>query len=243
MSAPQIVQSAQAAPGTCILSGDNEGPFIDTGRTIRRHGRVYLSLKHLGPLLRANGWLTTEEAADLHVEARNEARKARELSERVRKLDDLIEAIKPFVPAPEPVTNTVVQREPRDITDSDVQDFLERNPTFIEQYRPAPKGSTAEWNKLYRNKPASKAAPAPVEDPESPAGDASGGEEPAATFEVHGQEVNLDDVLSHKVAEITDFAEGHEGLAHALAVREEWRAKQAGREPRKTVLALHSVTE
>lgn len=44
---PHIVTKAAKVPGKCLASGDTEGPFIDTARTVTAPGQVYVSVRWL----------------------------------------------------------------------------------------------------------------------------------------------------------------------------------------------------
>lgn len=256
---PTIVEHPQAAPGVCFLSGDNEGKMIDTGRSVQGTGRIYLSLKHLGPLLRANGWTDQDDSAGLLYENECLERAADELQGEVLKFRRLLEVIQEFVPEPEPVERQVLKVEVREPTDEDVAKWVRDHPHAIERFKPAVRGSIDQWNEIYRPdavKSSRKAALALVEQEAPPTSDSSEGEAPAAPdpaaapprlFEEQGTELDLDDVLSHNVQTIEAFAEGHsQGFREALAARERWLAGQPGREDkpaRKTVLRLADPVE
>ncbi len=69
VAVPRIVESATMAPGQCWILGTNEGPFFDTGKNVKRYGRVYISLKALQSVLDYAGYLTLEEAGEVLAEA------------------------------------------------------------------------------------------------------------------------------------------------------------------------------
>lgn len=247
----RIIQNAQAAPGTCLLSGDNEGPFIDTGRNVRQlGGRVYISLKHLAPLLRQHGWRDDKDTEGLREQAASLAEDVQRLTEVAKNHEALVAAVAAFVPDPEPVERVVTRTEVRDPTDEDIQRFLTNNPRVLRSLQPAERGSSEEWNSLYRPKSAPQADPVTVE-PEAPPtsdgdadGDAAG---PPSKVEVLGTTVDLDEVLSLSVDDILDYAEGHLALAAPLLEREEFLRGKAGKEPRKTLvrglLEVHAEQE
>lgn len=235
MPEPRIVQNAEQAPGVCVISGDNDGPFLDTGRNLRRYGRVYVSLKHAGPLLRRAGWLTDAETEKLREEVEALREQVSDLSTLEEEYRDLVNAVLPFLPTPEPVERQVVKYETRDITDEDISAFLRRNPRFLEKFVPAEPGSVEEWNALYRPRrpaPAPDVPAAPAAASESAADESAG----SAELEVDGMTINLDEVLAQNVQTIVEYAEGHPELQRALAEREaETRPKG---DPRRTVLRL-----
>lgn len=239
-SEPRIVQNAEQSPGVCLVSGDNEGPFLDTGRFIKRHGRVYLSLRHIEPYLRKAGYLPEKETAGLRGQLREALYDLEELQGEVDDLRALRAAVEPFVRKPEVVEREVQVYRHRDITDDDVEHFLKRNPRVLEKFKPAEPGSAEEWDELYRPK-APPAAATPAE-PEAPPTSAPGGgpaadsDAPPREIEVDGVTIDLDEVLAQNVQTIVDYAEGHPELGAALAERE-LHTKPRG-EPRKTVLAL-----
>lgn len=235
----RIIQHAQAAPGVCALSGDNEGPFIDTGRNVRQlGGRVYISLKHLGPLLRSAGWRTEEDTRDLREEVASLAEDVQRLTEVARSHDRLVEAIAPFAPTPAPVERQVVRTEVRDPSDEDIARWVREHPALLKQLQPAEKGSSEEWNALYR-KPAREADPVTVEPEAPPTSDGGADGDPAgppSKVEVLGTTVDLDEVLSLSVDDVLDYAEGHLALAAPLLEREEFLRARQGKEPRKTLV-------
>lgn len=243
MSVPSIVEHAQAAPGVCFISGDNEGPFIDTGRTVRRVGRIYLSLKHLGPLLRSHGWLTTEDTEELRHEIDRLKGTIQGLSVTAEKHANLVEAISPFAPQPEAVEVERVVERFREPTQADIADYVARNPHVLRSLKTKEPGSVEEWNELYRpdkHKTDTTAAVADVEQEETPPiSSDSVGDAPASVIEIHGQEVNLDEVLDNNVNDIADFLDGIPVEAQrALLEREVWRAEARGDKPRKTIIRL-----
>lgn len=111
---PVLVPTAKLAPGVCFLSGDHNGPFLDTGKSVPGRGRIYLSLKALGPLIRKVGWVPVEEVEtelglvqDFEAQI-NAYRKGSEA------YDALVEAIAPFVlPAPAQRVEVAVFKDDR----------------------------------------------------------------------------------------------------------------------------------
>ena len=88
-----------------------------------------------------------------------------------------------------------------------------------------------------------KAAEGSVEDSE-PEGEHDA-DAPPKVVSLHGQDVNLDDLLDGTVKDITSFIEGHpvEFQLQVLA-RERYRADESGKSPRKTIVdAVNSNIE
>jgi hypothetical protein len=244
---PRIVKNAEQSPGKCFVSGDNEGPFLDTGRNVKFYGRVYLALKHIRPYLQQAGYLHEDDVKNLKDEHGQALVEALALREEVEHLRALRDAVAGFVAKPEIVEKQVVVYETRDVTDEDVARFVQQHPRVLEKFKPSEPGSVDEWNDLYRpeaQRPESTPEATTPAGPEAPPSSASGGgpeaDEPAAEIEVQGTAVNLDEVLAQDVNTIVDYAAGHPELGVALAEREEYTKPKGA--PRKTVLRLREVT-
>lgn len=252
---PRIVKNAEQSPGKCLVSGDNDGPFLDTGRNLKFYGRVYLALRHIEPYLEKAGYLHGTKVSALRGQLREAGEELEELRDTVAELKGLRDAVEAFVRKPEVIEKQVPVYETRQITHADVEKYINERPYILEKYRPAEPGSIDEWNRLYREDPASPtigpsedAAPAGPEAPptSAPGGEPAADDEPLSVgeedqereIEVDGVTIDLDEVLAQNVQTIVDYAEGHPALCLALARREE-RTTPKG-EPRKTVLALRN---
>ena len=58
----EIVETASLRPGKCVISGETQGPFLDTGETVPRYGRIYISPKWLKQHLTTLGYLDKKDA-------------------------------------------------------------------------------------------------------------------------------------------------------------------------------------
>lgn len=240
----EVVETARLRPGHCVLSGETQGPFIDTGKNVPRYGRVYISLKWLEQPLREIDYLTPDKAEDL-VE-RNEELES-EVS-RLREIESdhqtLIENIQQYVPAPEPEVKEVTVTKYRKPSDEEIEDWIEKfggNHPAVRHARPPEKGSYEEWSRLYGDKgPQPQVQTAEtledeVEETEEPEEVDNG---PDRVVKVHDQNVDLDEVLAENVGDVIAFAEGKgEEFEEALVRREHFLAEKNDRDPRKGVLA------
>lgn len=222
----KIVERAQLTPGTCFLSGDFNGPFIDTGVDVRGRGRVYLALKHIGPIMRQAGWVPGDEAAEEFAYAEDRLIEALDLEARAVLADELVAAIAPLLPTPDPVVRQVAITDPRlerEVTAlrdevTDLEAYLEQITAALDATKTTPAATPAEATE-------GSGAPQPGEAP--------------STVEVAGQTVDIDALLDRKVGDIVAVAEGWPDEAlYELVACEIHRAEEAGKDPRVTVLNL-----
>ncbi len=218
-SNPTLVQTAALAPGVCFLSGDNHGPFLDTGTSIPGRGRVYLAIKALGPFLRDCGWIPLEEVetelelvADFEAQV-NAYRSGSEL------FDALVDAIAPFVPAPpaQVVYSAVFK-------DDTVREANEALTAEITNLRTELHTATSALESAQ-----DAAVPAPTSEGSAPVEQGTA----APSTEVAGFDVDLESLLTFNASVVLDVVEGWDDEALAAVV-----ALEATGKARKTILAL-----
>lgn len=237
----RIVDTASRRPGKCALSGDNSGPFIDTGKDIKRYGRVYLSVKFFDEPLRNLGYIGPKETEKLKADKESLIELNTFLTSRSDHLEDLLNAVTPYIPEPEPKTVIVKERITRDPTDEEIAKWIKENgadnPVVREASR-VEKGSTEEWMRLYgEGKHASYEKPI-VEVAEEVEIIQVDNEGPSKNYTLMDQELNLDTILSENVNVINTFLEGKEEDLVAAVIRREWYLSEKNdREVRKGILA------
>lgn len=220
MSTPVLVQTAALAPGVCFLSGDHNGPFLDTGKDVRGLGRVYLSLKALGPLLRECGWVELHEV-ETELALVTDYQDQLAAGERAQEAyAQFVEAVSPLLPTPEPV---IVDRAV--FLDDGVRQDNERLRMEADSLR----------LELHDANVALKAA-SKVADP-APTSEGSAPVEPGSApqpliVEVFDAEVNVGDLLSRTAEEVISIIDNWPD--DALDVVQEAEAAGKGR---KTILA------
>lgn len=217
MPEPVLVPTAALAPGVCTLSGDFNGPFVDTQKSLRGHGRIYLSVKALGPLMREAGWVPVEEVESKLAEV-DAAENAMDWDrERAGLYDALVEAISPLLPAPEPIVKQIAV--PNDKSLLETISRLEAKVADLEE-------------QLAPEEPAPDAAePAPSSEGSAPAERGSA----ATIIQVHGMDVNIDELLDENVQTIVSVVDGwpEEALEELVLLELE-----RGGTPRKTITEL-----
>lgn len=252
----RIIDKPKTAPARCLVSSDGRGPMLDTGRDIRRYGRVYIALDALRRPLEANGWLNPEHAEEL----RNEAAKARQEAEQVREYADayhdlinrLNDAVMDLLPQPEPQTVTKTQEVVRKPTEDEIEKWLENNPDhpILRRRRPLEPGSQEEHSKLYgspidrrkqdhqQNLARKRAETKKGQQSTDPTIEQDHGPpEEQKHLDLHGQNVNIDELLSQKVSTVVAFCDGQpQEFREGVVNRELELADQAGRKARKGVI-------
>lgn len=220
MPTPVLVPTAALAPGACFLSGDFNGPFIDTGRSTRETGRIYLSVKAVGPLMREVGWIPADEAQKQLDELDGRTAEAEWNAERAGLYDALVEAVSPLLPTPEPIVKQVgVVQDPELLT-------------TIEQLKAKIAGKLAGLEDAL-----AAAQPAPDAAEPAPRSEGSASSErgsAATTVTVNGSEVDLDALLSETAATVKSVVEGWPDEALEEVVLAELERDQ----PRKTITGL-----
>ena len=250
MAKTQVVKNAKFRPGKCALSNDTQGPFLDTGREIPRYGRVYLSFKWLDEHLRTAGYLSQQQVAELQELVDEVSDKNRKLEEKAQYLDELVNAVLPYIPEtdPEVVEKEVVRH--RAPTDDEIAEWIEKsggNHPVVRRAKAPEPGSAEEWDALYGHrrdvKPEKKVQYRQQDETEvtdEPGGDPdeTHDEGPSRYYELHDQQIDLDEVLKQNVSDIAQFAEDKdEDFKDALVRREYFLARQGARHVRKGVLA------
>lgn len=224
MAKPTIQQHPQQIPGVCWISGINKGPFIDTGRFARGHGRVYISLRSIENLLADLGYVKPDELRQLE----ESGRQAVGLHAQVLALQGELRRIREAVGGPERevqvVSEKIVQRDP---TDEEIELFIKRRNVARATVPTARPGFGVKVEDDRTEEQKAKQAPLPTQ-------------APAQYFDLHDQKLDLDAVLDHSLKAIRDVIEDNEdtGLPEALVAREKYRARINNTEPRKGLLAL-----
>lgn len=252
----RVVDKPKTAPGRCLVSSDARGPMLDTGRDVRRYGRVYIALDALRRPLEANGWLNPENAQKLRDSEKAAREKAELLQDRADDYEDLLQrladAVGDFLPQPEPEVVTKTREIPRNPTEGEIEDWLERHPDhpMLKRRRPLEPGSQEEHSRLYgspydrrrqdhsrnlarkraENTKAQQAVDPTIEQDHGPS-------EEQKHVELHGQNVNVDELLSEKVSTIVSFCNGQpQEFREAVVNRELELADKASRKARKGVV-------
>lgn len=244
----RIVNTAQRSPGKCAISGDSSGPFIDTGKDVKRYGRIYLSIKFFDEPLRELGYIGPEETSRLSSEIKSALTENVELQGFKEKYEELIEAMLPYVPVPAPKTVEVKKVVPRDPSDTEVEEWIKKhgnNHPAIKAAIGMEKGSTEEWFSLYRDKhdkpeklvttKEQQALNTEKAQEEQVPGNDEGG--PDKFFTLMDQEVDLDKLLKEPAKTVVSVAEGKpDEFVEALVRREWYIAETKKKSPRKSVL-------
>jgi hypothetical protein len=232
--ANEIVPTAKYRPGKCIFTGNTQGPFVDTGKTIPRYGRIYISVTSLHMFADPFGLISKDKVAELVEENGRLHAEVERLANVDSDMADLIETLSSYLPKPEPVIEekrTVVTREP---TDEEIQKWVEEkggNHPAVLKARTPEKGSTEEWQALYGNKKKPEQTKAPEPEPTPEVVD----EGPPSIVTLFGQSVDLDKLLRENVKTIVDFCESKpDEFVEALVERETWKSKD---KPRVSLLA------
>lgn len=235
MAKVQVVETARLRPGRCAVSAETRGPFIDTGKSVPRYGRIYLSVAWVKTRLRDAGYLDEKTEADPEINDLQD--RVSELEETEAKYNNLLDIVSEFVPTPEPEVQEVEVQVARKPTDDEIADWIRNygaDNKVVQSAKRVEKGSTEEWFSLYGD----KVAVTPQEVAEEVHQEPIHPDEPMQLFSVHDQEVDLDVVLDQNVENVLTFSEDKgEGFPAALARREVFVAEREGRKPRKGVLA------
>lgn len=213
----QITQTASLAPGTCLLSGDFHGPFVDTGKSLRGYGRVYLSIKALGPLMREAGWKPLEEVETALERSSDRLRTAQRLSDEAEAYQGIVEALRPFLPEPEPVERQVAVFQDTRVREENkrLREQVSELKAQLEAAKPEPaKESVSEET---------------VQDEEDKP------ELDLGTLEVKGQEVDLSDLLARPIDTIVSVVGRSPEMVDAVLEAERKRAESLGKRPRVTL--------
>lgn len=193
-----VVPTALLAPGACFISGDPNGPFIDTNVSVPGRGRIYLSLKHIGPLMREAGWVPEAEVADLLATVEEFDNATTALNAEAQGFRNIVAALEPLLPKPEPVVEQVAA-----FKDAEVGAENKALQSEINDLRQALDATAAEL------------LDAQAAAPPAPTSEGSAQVEPGAaatslpeTIEVKGQPVDLQALLAESVKTIVSVVEG-----------------------------------
>lgn len=242
----QIVQSARLRPGKCAITGDVEGPFIDTETQIPRWGRVYLSVRGLQDSLRELGFLTPEETEVLRDDNDRLQEEVRRLTEVEEHYSTLLDAVSEHVQV-EPEIREVEVTKTRAPSDEEVEEWISKKGAdhpAVKNAKRLEAGSPEEWSELYGPIPPGHpdfrksriGEPKTVEDKAQEQKDLNLVPE-ANVVTVHDQEVDLNEVLDQNVGNVLAWAEGHDDSVKESLVEAEYTlADREGREPRKGVV-------
>lgn len=228
--APTVVQTAQLRPGVCFLSGDFNGPFIDTGKSFREVGRVYLSLKALEEFMRAAGWFPGDEVESTLAEIEEREASIQTYVDEAGRYRDIIEALEPLLPVrPE------VVREVGIFKDDTVRAQNEALKAEVAEL-------SARLHEAVRQVTQPAAPPAPTSEGSAP--------EPGAavpspsTVVVADQDVDIDALLARAVVDIVAVAgDWPDEAKEALVAREAELRDRISKPARKTLLAGLYPTE
>ena len=246
--ANQVVKAARFAPGKCAISGDTTGPFLDTGKSVRGYGRIYLSFRFLDEQLRNAGYIKQEEVSELREHNDSLQEQNEKLQEKAEDFDALVASVSEHLPTPEPKVQEVTVTKERTPTDDEIARWIEKsggNHPVVRRAKAPEQGSTEEWERLYghrRDRPGKTRKEHKQEILDDMSGTENTAttpeEDPSATFELHEQNIDLDEVLGQNVSDIQAYAEGKgEDFAAALVTREYHLAEKNNRKVRKGVLA------
>lgn len=241
----KVTETARRRPGKCALSGETQGPFLDTGQTVPRYGRVYISLKWLEQPLRELGYLKKTDVEELTEENKSLQSEVERLQEVEDAHRELVDSVTPYLPTPEPEVREVKVKVERKPTDEEIAKWIEKNGgdhPVVRNARRVEKGSYEEWSGLYGESgpQPSPRTPEPDSDEDSEEGETStdaSDEGPAKVVTVFDQDVDLDKVLAQNVGDVVSFTEGKgEEFEAALVRREYFIAERDERSVRKGVL-------
>lgn len=228
-----IVPTARWAPGKCIITGDTQGPFLDTKRRIPRYGAVYISVKAIHQLAEEFGFATGEQVEEMRELIGLQTETIKELSKVKDSFNDLVEAVSEYLPTPEPEIVEKQVTTVREPTDEEIEVWIQTrggNNPVVQSARTLEKGSSEEWQALYGNKPKAVVAPKVEEEEEVPTLD----EGPPSTYSIFDQEVDLDAVLKQSIKDVLSYAEGKDDEFIAALVRREFFLTKD--DPRKGLL-------
>lgn len=216
--AAKITETAQLSPGRCLVSGDYNGPFIDTGQSFRGYGRVVLAVKAIAPLMRELGWVPLEEVEAQRAEAQSLREKVTEIEDKAEAYDSMLKSLEPFLPERE-----VVTREVATFKDTQVRKTNER---LSEENRELRK-------RLHELETAAKAQAKPEQTEETE--EETETTPDLGTAEVKGQQVDLGKLLSEPIDTIVSVVTRTPELIEPVLEAEKARAEAAGKRPRVTL--------
>ena len=239
MAKVRVVPTAQQRPGKCAVSGDTQGPFLDTGVTVPRYGRVYLSIPWVKVRLNDAGELDTEAIKAFKKEIADQRTTIKSLEVVREAYNQFVEVVTPYIDV-EPEVQVVEKTVTATPTEEQIGEWIAKNGAAsitVQKAKLVEPGSSEEWFGIYGptgpvktqdKKPETEAVadPSPTED-----------EGPSSTYELFGQSVNLDEVLGLNVKEVAEFCEEKdEDFKASLVLREFYLAQKGERHVRKGVL-------
>lgn len=240
MAKVKVVPTAQFRPGKCAVSADTRGPFIDTGVTIPRYGRIYLSIPWVKTRLSDAGELDTATVKRLKEKLEAQIILTKNLEKVQEDYHTLVDAVTPYIDVP--VETQIVEKTVLATPNEEqIEAWIEKNGAAsraVQKAKRVEPGSSAEWFSVYgptgpvktqdkkREADVVDAAPSPTND-----------DGPAKTYELFGQTVELDEVLGLTVKEVAAFCEEKDDdFKAALVLREFHLAEKGKRSVRKGVL-------
>lgn len=248
MPKPTVEDRARSAPAKCVISGSGDGPIINTGRQFQDgppKGTIYVAPRSISRALDEIGWLAPKSADALKERVEAAEQELAEQTEELESLRPIAEALRGLEMFEREVEVKEVERVVvRDPEPDEIRAFVEENPDhpLVQHLAKPERGSLEEWQKLYGPKgPRSRAQQRADEAAEqrkatkaqsevdrstvNPNVEAKHDEEspdaPQRYVSLHGQKVDLDEVLEGTVKEVEAYAEGHPAeFRRALLARE-----------------------
>lgn len=246
-------------PGRCAVSGLT-GELIDLGmwgREVHPRQHLYVSVKALSAALKDAGWVQRSEVEKVLEEAEELGKEVERLWTVEEKYTTLVGAVKEHI-EPEVVVKEVHKVTTLKPTDEDIEEWALRNPDhpILRQHRPPEPGSVEKYRQVYgrteeqvapsdkrrrvteekmqergmMGKAIKKKGKKKVEREEIKGG-------PPNTYTIHGQIVNIDELLVGNVDDIVKFVEGHEGgFVQAVIDREVFVREKLGEKVRVTLI-------
>jgi len=263
MPRPFIEDRATRAPAKCVISGAGDGPIINTGRRYGEEhprGTIYVSVGAIAHLLHDLGWADPKKTVELTEGAKTAKAELAEAEKGLGKLTALRDAVAGLVETPTPEVQFVEKIVQRDPTPEEVKTFISENPNHpvVAKLQRPEKGSREEWEKLYGKKgpqtdaqkqktkneedrAASKARHAVARADTQVDSEPEGENDPKAPMKVvqlHGQDVDLDELLSGTVKQVTAVMDGQPTeFQQAVAMREVYLRSQEDKQPRSTLMS------
>lgn len=247
------------SPGRCLVSGIGR-ELIDLGKRAKDVGprhELYVSVEALKDALEDAGYVRWADVEERVKSAEEQLDDVVELREKAELYDRLVGELKEHI-EPDVVEREVVREVVREVSDEDVKRYLARNPDAMRSIKGLEPGSDEKYFQVYgpsvgagistgderRRAAEEKAKRSAAGERKVSRQEDAGGEEgsedtgPPSVFSVHGQNVNIDQLLTNAVGDIVKYLEGHSGeFKKAVAEREVYLRRSQGDKPRSTLLA------
>lgn len=232
---PQVVPTASLAPGQCFISGDPNGPFIDTEKNVRGVGRIYLAIKHVAPFLRDAGWVPLDEVSEELDRLETLETSIQSYVDDAGRYRELVEAISPLLPEVEAEVREVAVFKDDKVRVQNEQLRVALAELKIELYDT--KNALQDANEQLSQTAVPPAPESEGSAPVEPGGAASSEGEPAATVEVEDQTVDLDQLLDRSVPDVVAVAGSWPQEAKVVLLeREAFRRRREDKDARKTLI-------